>query len=84
MVVALAVPAVRRSPGWLLAIAIVDAIFVVGSMLSQYVSFYGVAFASPPFVVGVVDLVLFGLGVACAIVAAKALRRLPRAAAPQR
>jgi hypothetical protein len=77
MVVALAVPAVRRSPGWLLAIAVVDATFIVGSMLSRYVSFSGVAFAVPPVSV-VVDLFLLGLGVACAVVGMVMLRRLPR------
>jgi hypothetical protein len=73
MVIVLAVPSLRRSPGWLLAFAIADSLFTAAAMLIPNASVLRVG--NPP---GAVDLVLLGLGVVCAIVGGKGLRRLPR------
>ena len=76
-VVALAIPTLRRSPGWLLAIAGVTVTLTGESLLSQHVAFHSLILGTSPAAMGV-DLVLLSLGVACAIVGIVTLRRLPR------
>lgn len=77
MIVVLATPALRRSAGWLIALAVFG-IGTLPSLLGLYlpVPIYGHAGGGP--LGRGLDVILIGLGVACAILGVRALRRLPR------
>jgi hypothetical protein len=78
MIVVLTTPALRRSVGWLIALAVL-AFGALPDLVGLYlpVPMYGPVINSP-YLGRLLDLILVGLGVACAILGVRALRRLPR------
>lgn len=81
IIVVLATPALRRSPGWLITLALLGIgalVDLVGFVLP--VPIYGPATPAGMVVVRSLNLVLFGLGVTCAVVGLRALRGRRRSA----